>query len=178
MSADGRGVDKGFLQYRDRPLIEHVLERLRPQVCQVILSAPDNPRWKALGNPLVQDRLGDSLGPLAGIHAGMLAAPSQWLLCVPCDAPLLPTDLAGRLLATQKATGARCVSVSAGARLHPVFALIDVTLGGPLEQYLISGGRTVQDWFETIDAVYCEFPDAAAFANINTPPDLSKLEHS
>jgi molybdopterin-guanine dinucleotide biosynthesis protein A len=128
--------------------------------------------------PLVQDRFSGSLGPLAGIHAGMYASRTEWLLCVPCDAPLLPGDLAQQLLAAQTASGARCVSARAGGRSHPVFALIDVTLRKRLEDYLSAGGRQVEAWFREIDAVDCEFPDPRAFFNLNTRSDLFDLEHA
>jgi molybdopterin-guanine dinucleotide biosynthesis protein A len=178
MSLDGQGIEKGLIPLRGRPLVEHVIERLAPQVGALMLNAPDEPQWRVYGTPLVQDRFSGSLGPLAGIHAGMHASRTRWLLCVPCDAPLLPGDLSKRLLAAQRASGARCVSARAGGRSHPVFALIDVALAGVLEDYLNAGGRQVEAWFRDVGFVECEFPDPMAFTNLNTRSDLLDLEHA
>jgi len=178
MSADGQGVDKGLLPFRGRMLVEHVIERLSPQVASLLLNAPDEPRWRALGQPLIQDQLGPALGPLAGMHAGMRASQSQWLLCVPCDAPLLPADLAERLLAAQRTSGASCITATAGGRTHPVFALLDVALCDRLEAFLNTGARKVEAWLDDIDTAQCEFPDPTAFSNLNTPSDLLELERA
>jgi len=178
MSADGQGLDKGLMPFRGRMLVEHVMARLSPQVGRLMLNAPDESRWRSLGRPLIQDQLGPALGPLAGMHAGMRASQSRWLLCVPCDAPLLPADLAERLFAAQRTSGASCVTATAAGRIHPVFALLDVALCDRLEAFLNTGARKVEAWLNEIDAAQCEFPDPSAFANLNTPSDLLELERA
>lgn len=63
------GGDKALLQLGGRPLLDHVLERLRPQVAEIVLNANDPGRFAAFGLPVVADRLAGQMGPLAGIHA-------------------------------------------------------------------------------------------------------------
>ena len=50
------GIDKGLTLFRGRPLIEHVIERLQPQVCDIAISAnrclDDYGRY---GFPLIRD---------------------------------------------------------------------------------------------------------------------------
>ena len=66
------GGDKCLLSLGGRPLLAHVIERLRPQVLDLIISANGDPtRFSIFGLPVVEDRLGDYAGPLAGVHAGL-----------------------------------------------------------------------------------------------------------
>ena len=102
MSADGSGINKAMVPFRGRPLIAHVIERIRPQVAQLIVNAdPGDTHWLSFPLPVIADQILERPGPLAGIHAALRAIHSEWLVCVPCDTPLLPDDLVVRLSAAQ-----------------------------------------------------------------------------
>ena len=122
---------------------------------------------------MLADASGDFPGPLAGILAGLRAASTPWLAVVPCDSPRLPLDLVERL-----ASGigpARGAVARRGERLEPVCCLLSTALAEDLERHLAAGGRKVEGWL-TQHATPVSFDragDAAAFANINTPDELS-----
>ncbi len=42
MSDDGQGVDKGLQLFRGKPLAQHAIERLAPQVATILLNANQN----------------------------------------------------------------------------------------------------------------------------------------
>jgi len=66
------GGDKFLLPLAGRPILAHVIERLKPQVAELIISANGDPaRFSAFGLPVVEDRLDFYAGPLAGIFAGL-----------------------------------------------------------------------------------------------------------
>lgn len=66
------GGDKWLLPLAGRFLIAHVVERLRPQISDLVISANgDSACFSAFGLPLVEDRLDGYSGPLAGIEAGI-----------------------------------------------------------------------------------------------------------
>ncbi|MCS6944744.1 MAG: molybdenum cofactor guanylyltransferase MobA [Sutterellaceae bacterium] len=174
--AGGRGArfggqDKGWVDYRGRPLIEQVLARFAPQVEAVMISANRNlAAYRALGLPVVSDspEFGAFAGPLIGILAALRALRGGWLAVVPCDAPALPTDLVRRLRMPQRAA----VAVADG-RLQPLFCLLPATCASDLVDYLSEGKRRADAWLQRIAAVPVAFEDAAAFANVNTPQDLA-----
>ena len=84
------GADKGWVELAGRPLIDHVLDRLRPQVDEILINANrSQARYQALA-PVIGDDNPDYLGPLAGMQAGLAAARHDWVLIVPCDGPALP----------------------------------------------------------------------------------------
>src|SRR5512134_30781 len=85
------GADKGWVQYRGRPMIEWVVERFRPQVGQLLISANRNlERYAALAHVVADSDSGATdayAGPLAGVLAGLHCAQTDWIAIVPCDAP-------------------------------------------------------------------------------------------
>lgn len=177
MSADGAGVDKGLVSFMGRPLVSHVIERLQTQVTAILLNTdPESPSWKRFGLPLLGDHIAGRPGPLAGIHAAMLASRTPWILAVPCDTPRLPSDLLARLTRTQLETGAKCVSVNCCGRSHPATALLHTSLQESVRVYLERGGRRIESWYGEIDWAQTEFEDEHAFVNLNTPDELRMLE--
>ncbi len=168
------GVDKGLQPWRGRPLVDHALARLAPQVREVMISANRNAQaYAARGARVLPDASGDFPGPLAGILAGLRAARTRWLAVVPCDSPQLPDDLFARLAdGLGDAAGA---VVRRGDRLEPVCCLLSTALADDLERYLADGGRKVEGWVarHAVGVPFDRAEDAQAFANVNTPDDLA-----
>lgn len=181
--AGGRGTrmggqDKGLLPLHGRPMIAHVIERLRPQVGSLVISANRNlDRYAAFGYPVVKDTIPDGPGPLAGLLAGFVESGTEWVMTVPCDTPLLPADLVRRLARAVAQSGARLATVRAGERTHAAFMLAHRALAADLEAFLAAGERRVQSWQERQNRVVETFADATAFANVNTPGELQRLEN-
>ena len=91
-------VDKGLQLLEGRPLIVWVLQRLAPQVGEVLINANQNlERYRAFGHRVVPDAIGGYAAPLAGLHAGLSCARGDLVVTVPCDSPFLPADLVLRL---------------------------------------------------------------------------------
>ncbi|HWM41733.1 MAG TPA: molybdenum cofactor guanylyltransferase MobA [Burkholderiales bacterium] len=168
------GVDKGLQQLRGRPMIEWVLERLTPQVAEVIVNANQNiPRYEAYGYRVVSDEIAGFAGPLAGLHAGLKAAAHPLVVTVPCDSPFLPSDLVLRL---KKALGENHLAVAkTGDQPHPVFSLMKRQVRESLEAFLAQGGRKIDAWYAALKVVEVSFDDEAdAFRNINTLEELGR----
>src|SRR5512141_1711894 len=119
------GVDKGLQSLQGRPMIEHVIERLRPQVSRVLINANQNlERYAQFGCPVVPDRVGGFAGPLAGLDAGLHRTDALLIVTVPCDSPFLPHDLVARLATARSAIDADIAVARTGSQPHPVFALV------------------------------------------------------
>jgi molybdopterin-guanine dinucleotide biosynthesis protein A len=174
------GVDKGLQMLAGRALSLHVIERLRPQVAQVLISANRNlERYRAYGHPVIADTDNERLGPLAGMLAGMHAARTSHLLCVPCDVPQIPESLAAVLIAAATARHrsiAYAVTDTQGQHhCHPVCAILACDLADDLQAYLDAGGRKVGAWYARHNAADASFPDERAFYNVNSLQDLDEL---
>jgi molybdopterin-guanine dinucleotide biosynthesis protein A len=169
------GVDKGLQLLAGRPLAAHVAERLAPQVGSLLINANrSHSEYAALGYPLLADEIPDFAGPLAGLHAALVASSTPLVLTVPCDSPYLPLDLADRLHATLLENRADLAIASATGRAHPVFCLCRASLAPQLEKFLRNGGRRVMEWCAGSGCIEVDFSDQpTAFSNFNTLDDLA-----
>jgi molybdopterin-guanine dinucleotide biosynthesis protein A len=172
------GVDKGLQPLRGRPLVAWVLERLKPQVAEVLINANQNQvEYAKLGCRVIGDEIGGFAGPLAGLHAGLKANVHPFLVTVPCDSPFLPSDLVRRLHAALVANHADLAVAKTGQQPHPVFSLVRESLLHHLTEFLEGGGRKIDAWYASLKVIEVAFDDQPeAFSNINTREDLAAHE--
>ncbi len=172
------GVDKGLQPFGGRTMVEHVLERLRPQVAEVLVNANRNPEaYAAFGHRVVSDEIVGFAGPLAGFERGLAHASGELVVTVPCDSPFLPRDLVARLRAGMEREGAQVAVAKALGQPHPVFCLMRREVHASLRDFLASGQRKIDRWYATLPLVEVAFDDEAdAFLNINTREELATLE--
>jgi molybdopterin-guanine dinucleotide biosynthesis protein A len=172
------GEDKGLIELAGRPLIEHVLVGLRPQVGPVFINANRNlDRYGAYGHPVIADTLQGYLGPLAGVLSAMQRLETDFLVTAPCDAPRIAPDLVGRLYAACLAGDADVAVATDGERQHPVFLLLRAGIAPALKAYLASGGRKIDTWFASVRTAEAAFPDEpATFVNVNDPEERQRVE--
>lgn len=170
------GADKGLLLFDGRSLVAQVLERLRPQVASVLISANRNlDAYRRFGVPVLTDRLPGHAGPLAGVQAALAQAATPLLLSVPCDSPALPADLAARLLAALETGGATLAVPRCAGRVHRAFCLLRCEVKPALDAFLAAGDRKLALWQQAQGAVEVDFSDdETAFANINAPDELAR----
>ena len=171
-------VDKGLQMFRGKRLIDHVYERLAPQVGGIVINANQNhDAYKTFGVRVVGDAIGNFAGPLAGLHAGLSVSRRPYLASVPCDSPFLPEDLIERLYAGLEDSGAELAVAKTGDQPHPVFCLARRGVLAHLTEFLKSGGRKIDAWYATLRVCEVAFDDEAeAFSNINTSEELKALE--
>jgi molybdopterin-guanine dinucleotide biosynthesis protein A len=172
------GVDKGLQAFRGKRLVDHVYERLAPQVGGIIINANQNQEeYRTFGVRVVSDAIGGFAGPLAGFHAGLSVSKRPFLASVPCDSPFLPGTLIERLYARIDETGAELAVAKTGDQPHPVFSLMRRGVLDHLSDFLKGGGRKIDAWYATLVVVEVAFDDEAqAFSNINTLDELASYE--
>jgi len=187
------GADKGLQLLGGMPLAWHALHRLQPQVGNVLINANRNrAAYEALGVPVCEDTVPGFAGPLAGFLAGLTQCRTPWLLTVPCDTPLFPTDLAARLataaaeeqadIALPLAPGSDDADADAPLRPQPVFCLLRTSLHDSLASFIAGGGRKVGAWAAQHRCARVPFnqpgDDPRAFFNANTIDELRRLQPS
>ncbi len=172
------GVDKGLQELHGRPMGAWVVERLAPQVDELLINANRNAeRYAEFGYRVVADQIPDFAGPLAGLHAALSAAAHPWVATAPCDSPFLPTDLVSRLASAMRAADADLAVARTFDQPHPVFCLCKRDLLPHLTAYLQSGERKFDRWYATLKTVEVPFDDvASAFENINTREELQRFD--
>ncbi|HEY7841020.1 MAG TPA: molybdenum cofactor guanylyltransferase MobA [Gammaproteobacteria bacterium] len=172
------GSDKGLIRLAGRPMIEYVLDALRPQVGSILINANRNPdQYARYGIAVIADERTGFQGPLAGMAAAMQSARTEFIVTAPCDSPFVPADLVRRLGRSLAADRADIGVAHADGRLQPVFTLLRVSLLGSLIEYLDRGERKIDLWFSGERTATADFSDVPeAFLNINTPDDVREIE--
>jgi molybdopterin-guanine dinucleotide biosynthesis protein A len=165
------GAEKALLGLGGRPLLAHVLARLRPQLGLIAISGREGLRPWVGDCPILDDGEFTGAGPLAGLLAGLewaagLAA--EALLSVPVDTPFIPLDLAARLAPAPACAG------SAG-RAHHLVGMWPVSAAPVLRAMLAAPGpRAVAALVDRLGCqtvVFDTVPDP--FLNVNRPVDLA-----
>ncbi len=174
------GVDKGLRELRGKPMAAWVLERLAPQVDELLINANQNlDVYARFGHRVVTDEIGGFAGPLAGLQCALSAARHPLVATVPCDSPFLPADLIVRLNDALQAKQAQLAVARTGDQPHPVFCLCRRDLLAHLTQFLAGGGRKIDSWYATLNVTEVAFDDEAeAFSNVNTLEELRAFEKS
>jgi molybdopterin-guanine dinucleotide biosynthesis protein A len=183
------GSDKSERQLKNRPLLQHVIERLRPQTSAIGVNSNSLTSLDfAPGIPVFADTILGHVGPMAGVLAGMRHAAAQFpsashVATVPTDTPFFPWNLVARLRDAITNPDQIAVAFSDDI-MHPVFALWPVALADELEDWLITDDkRRVRGFIERHPMVAVNFPTIETangpidlFFNINTQQDLEKAE--
>jgi molybdenum cofactor guanylyltransferase len=180
------GGNKPLYVFEDRPLIEWVIDALKPQASHIFVNAGSQNTDLAgalaeLGTDLCFDPPQfERLGPLSGIYTALLTAQGQGedvVITAPCDMPKLPSNMTGSLLERH----AKNIDVTyfRGARDYPLCAAWSTDLLPALEGALLksrrSGGLAVMQFLTTCRTCKILVDDDGAFFNLNEPITAARV---
>ena len=173
------GKDKGLVELANRPLIEYVIDAIKPQVETIMLNANRNQeQYSRYGYPVVSDTLIDYQGPLAGFICAMKSSTTSHIVTLPCDGPFVPGDLVERLISSLNDNSAEIAVAHDGERMQPVYSLIPVALSDSLDAFLESGERKIDLWYKQHRVALADFSDCPeTFRNINTSEQRDRLQN-
>jgi molybdopterin-guanine dinucleotide biosynthesis protein A len=177
------GADKALQNLAGRPLLAHVIDRIRPQVGHLWLSvASRTSEYEPFGLRQLPDPRPGSHGPLGGLLSALRQTASglgTWLLLVPCDAPFLPGDLAERLYESTRSLSCPGAIVRSRGELQPTFSLWHVDLLQELERAVMElGMRGFKQFLDGRELALVDWAESTpdAFFNINDSASLSDAE--
>ncbi|MFM2645950.1 molybdenum cofactor guanylyltransferase MobA [Vibrio diabolicus] len=169
------GKDKGLIELNQKPLIEHVIERLSPQTPRILINANRNQDAYSKFGFVFSDQFKDFPGPMGGIHAGLMHAETDWVGFVPCDSPQINTDLVERFCQAAKEDSDILVAHD-GDHQQPVFTLYHKRVLPKLTAFLERGDRKIILLYKECNTSYVDFNDSPnCFVNLNTPEELAQF---
>ena len=177
------GQDKALLPFLGRPLIERVIERVKPLAVEMLVTTNRPEDYGFLGLPLVPDLL-PGRGALGGLYTALQAAARPLVAIVACDMPFAnPALFAAErdLLLTSEADIAIPFS---GEGLEPFHAVYRRETCLPaIEAALEAGKWRVDSWFSEVNVHTLQAeeirrydPRLLCFRNVNTPEELGEAE--
>lgn len=182
------GVDKSFVSLAGKPLLAHVITRIRPQVSDVMVNAGgDGARFQPFGVKVVADLpwVPPATGPLVGLISTFSALRragdvTSVVLSIPVDTPRLPADLVTQLNTALAISGAAVAYAATAVRDHPIIALWRPEVREPLcalfDQQPSISLHGVMERMRATRVIFADDPDADPFLNVNQPEDLQAAE--
>ena len=165
-------------QLAGRALLDHVRDRLEPQVDQLIVNGDS----AICGEAAVVDVIDGAKGPLVGLYSALISeqlSAAEFLMMVPCDGPFIPTNLVAELYREIQLADADIACVRYGGVAQPTFSLWHKRVTPAVEQALLvkkQGG--FKPLLASLDSRYLDWPEQVVnpFFNINTQDDLAEAE--
>ncbi|MBB4954087.1 molybdopterin-guanine dinucleotide biosynthesis protein A [Agrobacterium vitis] len=179
------GHSKATTHLAGKPMLDHIIERLLPQVSALAINSHDGTLHADL--PHIADAMPEHPGPLAGIAAAMRFArhtsQARHVLTAPVDTPFLPHDL-GKHLCSALQTDDSIVLARSGGRTHPVVGLWPTSLEDQIIAWLeVPQNRKLMVFLQNLPVIEVDFAEIDTaigpldpFFNVNTPDDLARAE--
>ncbi len=174
------GFNKALVDIGGQPLIQVLIDRIRPLTEHIFISTNDLFSYTFLDFPVIADEFRGH-GPLAGLHAVMLKSQHSLFLLLACDLPNLNVDLLRNLLILAEGFDA-VIPRTRDDMIHPLCAVYRRTCLPVVDRNLRRGSNRFMDIFLDVAlTIKWVMPDEGKFkdsdlANLNTPEDLHRLK--
>lgn len=169
------GTDKAFVTLGGKTLLERAVDTWKDWGSAVFLSVGGEDREKVApaGTLPVFDRY-PACGPMGGLHGGLLACSTEFILLCAVDSPFLKPEHAQKLVEAIGSSDA-CVYEIDGEP-QPLFGLYRTTCLSVAQTLLMQGELRMTRLLEAVHTVRIPAEDRAVFRNLNTPEDLVAAE--
>ncbi|HHW07455.1 MAG TPA: molybdenum cofactor guanylyltransferase [Clostridia bacterium] len=170
--------DKAFVTVGNQPLIERIIDKVKNDFQEIIVVTNRPGAYDYLQVKVVSDLI-PGLGPLSGMHAGLICSTSNYNLVVACDMPFVSTQLASLML--EEAPGYDVVAVRTADGLQPLHGIYGKDCIPVIETALKGEARKITHIYPYLNVKVIEAEKLAAwgitgevFFNVNTPEDLER----
>ena len=175
------GEDKGLVFYNNKPLIKSVIEKIEPQINNVVISANRNiDRYKKFGHPVVNDLASTQennkniyQGPLAGIAAALPFCTTEWVFIIACDMPLISNNIVSQLTGGIKNnTETKNIVIAEINKSLQLAMLLNTNLLFSIESSLKNNQLKLMQWVKSNPVEVIKFTNENEFKNFNYFKDL------
>lgn len=175
------GQDKAFLPIAGQPVIQRVLERVRPLSDDVIIVTNTPERYPPNHTYRVVVDVFPGKGSLGGIYSALTVARHSHCLIVACDMPFLNPSLLEHLISL--APGYDVVVPRLADRLETTHAVYSTACLAAIERQLAHNNLKIRSFFSEVRVRVVEQTELArfdenlhSFLNMNTPSDWERLQ--
>jgi molybdopterin-guanine dinucleotide biosynthesis protein A len=167
--------NKATVLFEGKPLITHVIDRMKTQVKHIVINTHRNQKdFEIFHLPLIDDILDIQEGPLLGILTSLQAIKTDWIQFVPCDTPNLPSNLIAILMKEVEAEKTLVAVPETSDGLQSTCLLCHSSTLNNLQIFFNQGGRKIEDWIRQLAFSIVQFNDKSQFLNVNTQEELKK----
>lgn len=170
------GKNKALELLKGKPLIEHVIERMKRLFPRILLSTNSPKEYEYLNLETVRDII-KGLGPIGGIYSCLSVIQDPYAFIAACDMPFLKADLIRGMLARR--FGFDVVVPRVKGKVEPLHGCYSRRCLGEMKKNIQKKEFQIIRFYEKIRVYYMEEeeirkfdPDLSSLRNINTLKDL------
>lgn len=177
------GEDKALKPFLGRPLIQRVIERLKPIADEMIVTTNRPQDYEFLGLRLTPDLI-PSRGALGGLYTAVASASQPYVAVAACDMPFASETFFQSARDVMDLEGADVVIAQTGEGYEPMHALYRRETCLPAIKSAIDADQwKVISWFAQVrvrvltpDEIKTMDPAGLCFWNLNTPEEFQSAE--
>lgn len=158
------GTNKALLKINAQTNIERIRDALKEHFEEFILVTNEPQVYEFLGVKAVSDQY-PGMGPLAGLHAGLLASDFDYNFIVACDMPFVSGELAAALVA-QCGKYDAVIPVIDGTQ-HPLFAVFHKRVLTEAVQCIKAGNLRMKHLLDRLNVLYLTEKDLSRFSHLD-----------
>lgn len=168
------GTDKGFVFYKDKKFIEHIIDAVQNLVDEIIIIS-NHKNYNQFGFKRFEDLIKNA-GPLAGIYTGLHYSKTENNLVVSCDVPLINKDVLQKLTNQINDTN-EVIQLQSNGKNMPLIAIYKKSCEAIFFEELNQDQRRVQKALKKckVHTVVIDSVLEKNTTNINTKKDLELL---
>ena len=169
------GEDKGLMEVNQQPIIQYLLNTCESISTEIII-VTNNEDYKKFGYPIVTDRVSE-IGPIGGLHAGLLASKYHYNIVLSCDVPLVSAEILSSLVAEAR-VGNDIVITRYMNQHHPLIGLYSKQILNLIETQIENKRYQLSQIYQSQNAKVLDlshFP-AKEFINLNTKNDIETFK--
>lgn len=175
------GKNKALVKFHGIPLIERVLDVMRPIFRRIIIITNTPDEYSYLKLPMYQDII-KGLGPLGGIITGLRVIPNNAGFFVACDMPFLNQGLIRHIVEIKADFDVVVPRIS--GNMEALHALYRTGCQSKIEDLINSRIYQVFRFFNEVSVRYVDEdevrifdPDLRSFFNVNKPEGLNDFDN-
>lgn len=164
--------NKALLIIDDVPVIERVVRVIPTQTGCIKIVTNSPAEYSFLGLPMIGD-VHRNVGPIAGIHAGLLDSGSEASFFLACDLPFISTATIEMVCNRYSNQNALAIRIERGP--EPLCAIYSRTCLSVIEIQIKKKQVSLHGLLSAVKAEFVELTNARALFNLNTPGDLREI---
>jgi molybdenum cofactor guanylyltransferase len=157
---------KPLLPVNGRPLIEAVIEQIRPCFRTILISAGAGETFAFLGLPVVEDEA-PGQGPLLAILSALRASASRTSFVMACDIPVIHVPFLEKILALAPSHEI-VVPRYLDGKFEPLFAAYARSVIPAIEKQVAGGDLRISSLFHSCRTEFVAMDGEKWFRNLNT----------
>lgn len=166
--------DKGLKQLAGKPIVQYVIDALKPCVEEVIIIS-NNFAYHQFGCKVVADLVSDA-GPLGGILTGLSNSVTDFNFFISCDMPFINSEAIGYL--AKLVNGNKIIVPTVRGEIQPLFGIYPLSCLASVKTSIQENKLKLISFVEEYHHVLVPMEESglnmnSLFTNINTQEDFT-----